>query len=183
MTQGLQFQNNIWTDPANSRQTSLQTNTVNSAKTNTVNSTQTNTVNNSTAKIQSQPEEDTFISTVKGAGPWLLLFEGIPLFKYLKNNKLIAKFGNKETLNFAKKASKTITKTNKTALKALTDKSNGSLLKRIGKYIGTADETKKAYQSVRSAVNTEGKAAKITKKIVEKTAKGKSTKHLEKKIR
>lgn len=107
---------------------------------------------------------DTFSSTTKSAIGSAALFEGIPLFNFIRRNALLKKNGK----TVAKDAMNKLGEVNKEALKNLFSK-EGKFGKKLLSFVQTSKDTIGAYREVRGAVKAEAKAIKKagSKKAVE----------------
>lgn len=129
----------------------------------TIASTNPNDVKNLTKYVNNQALKevpDTFSSTMKSAGSSVLLFEGLPLVKFIKN-KLKLK---NATINNGMKA---IADSNKNALNNLF-KGEGKFSSKVLDFIKTANTNKAEFTEIKAYAKAENKAAKAASKAVKK---------------
>ncbi len=108
---------------------------------------------------------ETLQSTTTGAMKSAVLWEAIPYVNLLRNSKKLGK--SKEVI--AKLTE--LGNSNKDALKAIFNKENGSLVKRIGSYVKTVSTNQKAYGGIKEAIKTEAKLAKQAAKAAGEAGK------------
>lgn len=103
---------------------------------------------------------DTFTNSLKSSTGSTALFEGLPILNFLKNNKTI----NKAT----ESAMKALDTRNIEAFKNIF-KGEGKVASKVGNFVQTANDSKKAFVEIKSATKAQAKAVK-TAKAAEKAA-------------
>lgn len=105
---------------------------------------------------------DTFKSNLKSSTTSMALFEGLPVLKYFKNNKLVNKA--------AKGAMQTLDARNVKAFQNVL-KGEGKLTSRLVNFVQTANDSKKAFTGIKSATKAQAKAVKTAKAAEKAVAK------------
>lgn len=103
---------------------------------------------------------DTFKSTTKSAISTTALFEGLPIFCFLKRSKLVGSIVTSQNKKIA--INDTMKLLDKTSSDALINvfKGKGSITSRVANYISTVNKTKQSYQNLKKATKTAAKAIK-----------------------
>ena len=108
---------------------------------------------------------DTFTSTVKSGVGSAALFEGIPLFNFLKRGKKVKNLVTSEGTTIAiKDAMKAMDEKTSKALRNIFKGTEGSIGERISNFINTQNQVKKEYISLKDASKAANKATKATLK-------------------
>lgn len=110
-----------------------------------------------------QEVPDTFTSTTKSALGSAAVFEGLPLFNFLRRNKKI-------NSDFVKNGQLALDKMNKESLQKLLH-GEGKLSKRIGEYISSASSSKQVFYDIKAAAKAQFKADKAATKLAKATEK------------
>ena len=105
--------------------------------------------------LKQAAEPDTFVKQVKSQLPFTALFEGLPLFNFLRRNK---KLNSKMT-----PVMKEISRTSQEAFKNIFTGKEGSLLDRIGAYVKTANDNKALYSEVKGIAKAKAKLPGLEK--------------------
>lgn len=108
---------------------------------------------------------DTFTSTVKGGMGFAAVYEGIPLFNFLKRGKKVKGIRPSESQTIMiKDAMKAMDKKTSDALKNIFKGTEGTLGERVLNYFSTQNQVKKDYINLKGAVKSTQKATKTVAK-------------------